>query len=117
MSRKFLGLIAVLFICIGVLAFNTYYKKEGLEKNGVQTSAVITKITTNKLDSDIGLDIDNFHVTYEYKVNGKSYQKIQEIVRQEHDLYFEKPGKVGDSLKIVYDSEKPTNSRIEKIKE
>lgn len=117
MSRKFLGLIAVLFICIGVLSFNTYYKKEGLAKNGVQTSAIITKITTNKLDNDIGLDIDNLHITYTYEVNGKTHEKIQEIVRHDHDLYFEKTGKVGDSLKIIYDSKKPTNSRIEKIKE
>ena len=34
------------------------------------------------------LDIDNFHVTYEYKVNGKSYQKIQEIVREEEAAQF-----------------------------
>lgn len=115
MNKKFIGLIAVLVLCIGALAFNQYQKKEALTKNGVQTVAVIANITTNKTDRDIGADIDNFHVTYQYFVHGKAYKQTQEISRHEHDLYFSKTGKAGDSVSIVYDSEKPANSRIEKL--
>ncbi|WP_299187280.1 DUF3592 domain-containing protein [uncultured Aquimarina sp.] len=116
MNKKFLGLIAVLFIAVGVLAFNTYYKKEGLIKNGTSTIAVIEKISTNKIDNEFSPTVENIHVKYKYTVKNKDYSKTQEISRHEHDAYFSKTGKVGDSVMIIYDSEKPTNSRIEKIK-
>ncbi len=115
MHRKFLGLIAVLIIAIGVLAFNTYYKKEGLVKNGALITAVIEKISTNRIDNEFSPTVENIHVTYSFTINSKKYTKTQEISRHEHDLYFSKTGKIGDSVKIIYDSERPTNSRIEKI--
>ena len=115
MNKKFIGLIAVLLIAVGVLAFNTYYKKEALIKNGVVTTAVIEKISTNKIDNEFSPTVENIHVKYKYIVNNKDYTKTQEISRHEHDEYFSKTGKVGDSVNITYDSEKPTNSRIEKI--
>ncbi|WP_299219471.1 hypothetical protein [uncultured Aquimarina sp.] len=116
MNKKFLGLIAVLFIAISVLAFNTYYKKEGLIKNGAVTTAVIEKISTNRIDNEFSPTVENIHVKYSYIIDSKEYTKTEEISRHEHDLYFEKTGKAGDSIKIIYDSEKPTNSKIEKIK-
>ncbi|MFD2564033.1 DUF3592 domain-containing protein [Aquimarina rubra] len=116
MNRKFLGLIAVLLVAVGVLAFNNYYKKEGLVKNGVITTAVIEKISRNKIDNEFSPTVENIHVKYSYIVDSKKYAKTQEISEHEHDLYFPKTRKVGDSIKITYDSEKPTNSRIEKIK-
>lgn len=115
MSRKFLGLIAVLLIAIGVLAFNTYYKKEALIKNGVTATAVIEKISTNKIDNEFSPTVENIHVNYKYTVNNKDYMKTQEISRHEHDLYFSKTGKVGDSVNIIYDAKNPTNSKMEKI--
>ncbi|WP_299312385.1 hypothetical protein [uncultured Aquimarina sp.] len=116
MSRKFLGLIAILIIAIGILAFNNYSKKEGLIKNGVITTAVIDKISTNKIDNEFSPTVENIHVKYTYIIDLKGYTKTEEISRHEHDLYFTKTGKVGDSVNITYDSEKPTNSRIEKLK-
>ncbi|SEL21852.1 hypothetical protein SAMN04487910_2053 [Aquimarina amphilecti] len=117
MNKKFLGLIAVLFIAVGVLAFNTYHKKEGLIKNGTSTTAVIEKISTNKIDNEFSPTVENIHIKYKYTVKSKEFTKTQEISRHEHDLYFAKTGKTGDSIKILYDSEKPTNSIIEKIKQ
>ncbi|PKV49386.1 hypothetical protein ATE84_1408 [Aquimarina sp. MAR_2010_214] len=116
MNKKLIRLIAVLLLCISVLAYNTYAKKETLEKNGVSTSAVIEKISTNKYDNELSPVVENIHIRYKYMIDAEEYIKTQEISRHEHDLYFTKTGKVGDSIKIIYDSEKPTNSRIEKVK-
>ncbi|WP_299243931.1 DUF3592 domain-containing protein [uncultured Aquimarina sp.] len=116
MNKKFIGLIAVLLVAVGVLAFNNHYKKEGLVKNGVVTTAVIEKISRNKIDNEFSPTVENIHIKYSYTIDSKKYKKTQEISKHEHDLYFTKTGKVGDSLKIIYDSEKPTNSRIEKLK-
>ncbi len=116
MNKKRIGLIAILLISIGVLAINTYVKNENLAKNGVRTKAVIENISTNKFDNELSPTVENIHIKYRYKVATKELVKTQEISRHEHDLYFAKTGKVGDSIMIIYDSEKPTNSRIEKIK-
>jgi len=116
MNKKFLGLIVVLFIAVGILAFNTYYKKERLIKNGTTTTAAIEKISRNKIDNEFSPTVENIHIKYKYIVNNKDYIKTQEISKHEHDLYFSKTGKVGDSVTITYDSEKPTNSRMEKVK-
>ncbi|MHA7055936.1 P-loop NTPase family protein [Aquimarina sp. M1] len=115
MNRKFLRLIGILFIAVGVLAFNNYYKKEGLIKNGVAISAVIEKISANKFDNEFSPTVENIHVKYVYTVDSETYTKTQEISRHEHDLYFSKTGKTGDSIKIIYDAEKPTNSKIQKM--
>ena len=116
MNKKLIGILAILVISVSVLTYNNYYKKDALTKNGVQTIALIEEISTNKIDNEFSPTVENFHVKYSYTVDAKKYKKIQEISRHEHDLYFSKTGKVGDSIKVIYDSEKPTNSRIEKIK-
>ncbi|WP_299432568.1 DUF3592 domain-containing protein [uncultured Aquimarina sp.] len=115
MNKKILGLIAVLVVAIGILAFNTYYKKEALIKNGAVTTAVIAKISTNKIDNEFSPTVENIHIKYKYVINTKEYTKTQEISRHEHDLYFVKTGKIGDSVTITYDAKNPTNSKIEKI--
>ncbi|MEW7288937.1 DUF3592 domain-containing protein [Aquimarina sp. 2304DJ70-9] len=115
MNKKFLGVFAVLLISIGFLTFNNYAKKEALTMDGVTARAVIEKISSNKHESDIGMDVDNFHVTYGYVVDGREYQKTQEILRHEHDFYFNKTGKKGDSILIKYEPNRPKNSRIEKL--
>lgn len=115
MSKKILGLITILLICIGVLALNTYNKEKNLVANGISTKAVIEKITTNRFDNELSPTVENIHIEYKYIVDGKEFIKTYEIPKHEHDLYFTKTGKVGDSVKITYDSEKPINSRIEKI--
>ncbi|MBQ4818746.1 DUF3592 domain-containing protein [Aquimarina sp. MMG016] len=114
MNRKFIGLIAVLLACIGVLTYNTYTKKENLVKNGASTSAIIEKISTNRIDNELSPTVENIHVKYKYIVDAKEFIKTQEVSRHEHDLYFAKTGKVGDSIKIIYDAENPKNSKIEK---
>ncbi len=115
MNKKFIGLFVVLLICVTILTWNTYNKKEILNNNGVTSTAVIEKITTNKFDNDFTPTVDNIHITYAYVINGERIRKIQEIPRNEHDLYFSKTGTVGDSIAITYDPEKPSNSKIEKI--
>jgi len=116
MSKKFIGLITVLLVCIGVLTYNTYVKKENLIKNGVATTAVIEKISTNKFDNELSPTVENIHIKYKYVVDAKEFIKTQEISRHEHDLYFAKTGKEGDSVNITYDTQNPTNSKMEKIK-
>jgi len=115
MNKKFIGVFGVLLISIAILTYNNYAKKEALIKNGIASIAIIEKISSNKHESDIGMDVDNFHVLYTYNVDGKEYKKSQEILRHEHDFYFNKTGKKGDTIKIMYNSKKPINSRIEKI--
>lgn len=116
MSKKILGLIALLLICIGVLTLNTYSKKQNLIANGITTKAVIEKITTNKFDNELSPTVENIHIKYKYVVDSKEFTKTQEVSRHEHDLYFAETGKVGDTVNIIYDSEKPKNSTIEKLK-
>ncbi|AXT61256.1 hypothetical protein D1816_13170 [Aquimarina sp. AD10] len=116
MNKKLIGVIGLLLVCICVLTYNTYTKKENLIKNGVSTSAIIEKISTNRIDNDFSPTVENIHIKYKYEVDTKEFIKMQEISRHEHDLYFSKTGKIGDSIKIMYDAEKPSNSRIEKIK-
>ncbi|MDH7445433.1 DUF3592 domain-containing protein [Aquimarina sp. 2201CG14-23] len=116
MNKKFIGLIAVLLLCIGALAYNTYTKRENLIKNGELTKAVIEKITTNKYDNELSPTVENIHIKYKYIVNTKEFIQTQEISRHEHDLYFATTGKVGDSVTITYDTKNPTNSKIEKTK-
>ena len=116
MSKKILGLIAILLVCMGVLALNTYNKKHNLITNGTPTKAVIEKITRNRFDNELSPTVENIHIQYKYIVNNKEFTKTQEIPGPEHDLYFADTGKVGDSIAVIYDSEKPINSRIEKLK-
>ena len=116
MNKKYIGLVAVLLICIGTLAYNTYSKKEKLIKNGEYTKAIIENISTNRIDHEYSPTVENIHVTYKYVVGAKDFTKTQEISRHEHDLYFAKTGKKGDSVSITYDKNNPINSMIEKIK-
>ncbi|WP_378181621.1 DUF3592 domain-containing protein [Aquimarina sp. SS2-1] len=116
MSRKYLGLLTVLVVAVGVLAFNNYNNKAGLVKNGVITTAVIEKISKNKIDNEFSPTVENIHIKYFYTIDSKKYTKTEEISKHEQDLYFTKKRKVGDSVKIIYDSEKPGNSRMKKIK-
>ncbi|WP_025741067.1 hypothetical protein [Aquimarina pacifica] len=113
MNKKFLVLITIL--CFGALAFNTYTKKENLIKSGENKKAVIEKITTNKYDNDLSPTVENIHIKYSYTIGLKKYAKTQEISRHEHDLYFSKTGKIGDSIDITYDINNPANSMITKI--
>lgn len=117
MNKKFIGLFVILLVGIAILAANTHFQKENLKTNGITSKAVIEKITTNKIDNDFTPSVDNIQVTYAYVVDGEKINKTQEISRHEHDLYFQKTGKVGDSIIIIYDAESPKNSRIEKIAE
>ena len=116
MNKKYIGLVSVLVICIGVLGYNTYAKKENLMNHGTQTTAVIEKISTNRIDHEYSPTVENIHVTYKYVVGAKDFIKTQEISRNEHNLYFAKTGKKGDSVGITYDKNNPINSMIEKIK-
>ncbi|TSE09729.1 MULTISPECIES: hypothetical protein [Aquimarina] len=115
MNKKFIGLLTVLLISISALALNTHFKKKKLNANGVIATAVIEKITSNKYENEIGTPVDNIHITYKYIVHTKEIVKTQEILRHEHDQYFETNTVVGDSISIKYDTKNPSNSRIEKI--
>ncbi len=115
MNKKFIGLIVVAIVAISILGMNTYFNKKGILKNGINSKAIIEKIESNKYDNDMVPSVDNIHITYRYLVDGKQYIKIQEIYRHEHDLYFSKTGKVGDSITIIYDTKNPKNSKIAKI--
>lgn len=115
MNKKFIILFVVLIAGIAVLATNTYFQKDNLNKNGIVSKAIIEQINSNKYENEIGTPVDNIHVEYKYIVDGKEIRKTQEILRHEHDLYFETNKIIGDSVTIIYDSKQPTNSRIEKI--
>ncbi|MDY8136768.1 DUF3592 domain-containing protein [Aquimarina sp. 2201CG5-10] len=114
MNKKFIGLIIVLIVGVSIMAVNTYLQKEKLNKNGVISKAVIEDIRWNKYENEIGTPVDNIHIQYKYQVGDKEIIKTQEILRHEHDLYFDTTKNVGDSVKIKYLEKSPNHSRIEK---
>lgn len=117
MNKKILYIGSILLIAVGILAFNNYNRKKGLEENGIVTKAVITKIKTNTQDSEVTPEMKNLFISYQFAVNGKELSKTVEIPKRNMDQYFEENKKAGDTISIVYNSEKPNHSRISKLEE
>ncbi|MCK8522499.1 DUF3592 domain-containing protein [Aquimarina sp. D1M17] len=115
MNKNFIKILVVLLVAVTILGANTYLQKEKLNENGVITTAVIEEIIWNKYSNDAGNSVDNIHVKYKYEVEGREFIRTQEVLRQEHDLYFDTTKNVGDSIYIKYLENNPKHSRIEKM--
>lgn len=113
-THKKLGRLLIIFLIgIFIMSLYNYFMIHSIDKNGIEATALVKNIIHNRYRSPEA-NFHNYHIEYEYLVNGNTITKTQEILSEEYDLYFPKKISIGDLIKIKYDSMKPVNSRIEK---
>ena len=104
-------------ILIGIVILNNYLKSNSLKSNKISTQALVLDVRQNNyLINELEIiRINNTHITYLYKVNGKEITKTTEILKQDFSKYFSKSVEVNDSIPIIYDKNNVGHSRIVEI--
>lgn len=111
-------IILLMIFVVGcfILWHHNYQKNETLNNYGINTKAVVSKIKRHFYNDVFYGPVDNYHITYDFVINGIEVTKTQEILKENYELYFDKNIRIGDSIEIKYNPNKPINSRIEKLK-
>ncbi len=113
-------LVGTFVLLIGLLFTTNYLNKSNeaeLLKNGIETSATITKLDVNsyKANEMEGTFVENYVFTLEFSVDGKKFKSVRTIEKKDYANFFDRSLKVHDVIPILYDAENPKNNRIKEL--
>lgn len=115
-------IVAAFILLVGLLYTTNYINDTNdaiLTKNGIETMAQITKIDVNnyRMNEMDGTMVENYILTLNFSVNGKSIKSVRTIEKKTYAKYFTKTLQVNDSISILYDPSNPKNNKIKESSE
>ena len=113
-------LVATIALLLTLLYISNSFqesKDHNLTNNGITTTAVISKITVNnyKANELEGRYIENYVLTYNFKVDEQSIQSVRTIEKKDYKKYFDRVLKAKDTISILYDASNPKNNKIKAL--
>lgn len=109
---------AVIVGLLVVLLFGAFWYTQSLNKklenNGIETSAVVINIIRNyyRMNDMDGKWVKNRFIQYEFEDSNATVKGTYEIRDPLYSEYFDQKIGTGDSIRIIYDPENPSNSKI-----
>lgn len=91
--------------------------QEHLLSNGIETTAVISKIAVNnyKANELEGRYIENYVITFDFNVEDQKFQSVRTVEKKDYKKYFDRVLKAKDTIHIVYDASNPKNNKIKAL--
>ncbi len=113
-------LVATIALLLTLLYISNSFqenKNQELMNNGIETTAVISKIAVNnyKANELEGRFIENFVITFNFMVDEQSYQSVRTIEKKDYKKYFDRVIKAKDTIRILYDASNPKNNKIKAL--